>query len=147
MALTFAITLDGAEEVKKALKDLGARAAPAMGEALYSEGNELLYDSAALVPVDTGNLASSAYLTPPAVGGDGAFVTVGYGGAAAPYAVVVHENPRSGQTGGLSPSGKKYAHWAATGQWKYLETPFKARTAGFASRIAESLRNFLLRSR
>ena len=42
----------------------------------------------------------------------------------------VHENPRSGKTGGVSPSGKKYyprpgypVPYSQVGQWKYLETP------------------------
>jgi hypothetical protein len=51
---------------------------------------------------------------------------MGYGGPSAPYALAVHENPRAGQTGGISPKGQPYEHWAHTGQWKYLETPLKA---------------------
>lgn len=54
------------------------------------------------------------------------------------YAVLVHENPRAGNTGGFSPSGRKYTAgrepsgrksrakaYATTGQWKFLETAFK----------------------
>ena len=50
---------------------------------------------------------------------------VGFGGPAAPYALAVHENPRAGKTGGVSPRGKPYRSWAEVGQWKYLETAFK----------------------
>ena len=70
---------------------------------------------------------------------------VGYGGASAPYALSVHENPRSGHTGGVSPSGRKYKHWARTGQWKYLETPFKARADGLSERIGAIISRDLLR--
>lgn len=64
-------------------------------------------------------------------------VILGYGGAAAPYALAVHENPRAGKTGGLGPvtfrsgvksrkvlpTAVKYKHWARTGQWKFLSEP------------------------
>jgi hypothetical protein len=52
--------------------------------------------------------------------------------------LVVHENPRSGKTGGFSPSGKPYftkrsrrggkkgSGFSQVGQWKYLEIPLLA---------------------
>jgi len=65
-------------------------------------------------------------------------VAVGY---SALYAAIVHENPRSGKTGGVSPTGKKYtagltesgkkskrAIWSEVGKWKFLEDPLKRST-------------------
>lgn len=75
------------------------------------------------VPVMDGHLRSSIKTSEPEISGNRISVTVAAGGQAAPYALRVHENPRSGKTGGLSPSGKKYKKWAKVGQWKYLETP------------------------
>lgn len=48
-------------------------------------------------------------------------------GFSAVYALKTHENPRSGNTGGSSPSGTKYPEgsYAVVGQYKFLETPFK----------------------
>lgn len=144
MSKAFTMEVYGTQRVMATLKALGEQATPAMRGALLEEGNLLLLDSYQLVPVDQGTLMSSATVvedqtaTVPTV-------LVGYGGAAAPYALAVHENPRSGRTGGISPSGLRYAHWARTGQWKYLETPFKARMAGFTARIADSLRASLLK--
>jgi len=59
-------------------------------------------------------------------------------GYSAVYALRVHENPRAGKTGGVSPSGKRYTsgktesgnkstrrRWAQTGKWKFLEDPVK----------------------
>jgi len=59
-------------------------------------------------------------------------------GYSAVYALTVHENPRAGKTGGVSPSGKAYSAgrttggrkstrvvWAEKGNWKFLENPFK----------------------
>lgn len=142
--MNFSITVEGSLEVRKALQDLGARATPAMRAALSDEANSLLNEADALVPRDTENLAGSKFQLM-SVNQAKTDITVGYGGAAALYAIAVHENPRSGKTGGLSPSGAKYKHWAGVGQWKYLETPFKARMYQFSSRIAESLRQTLMR--
>jgi len=97
-------------------------------------------ESQKITPHRTGNLMNSAYIRihqkfRKVVG------EVGYN---ALYAVFVHENPRAGQTGGLSPSGKKYSDkggigWARTGQWKFLETPLK-NTRLILSIIANSMR-------
>lgn len=59
-------------------------------------------------------------------------------GFSAVYAAAVHENPRAGKTGGVSPSGKKYtagltetgrkskrAVFSEVGKWKFLEDPLK----------------------
>lgn len=53
-------------------------------------------------------------------------------GFTALYAVMVHENPRAGQTGGESPSGVPYPRtktgrptWSEKGQWKFLEQAIK----------------------
>ena len=72
-------------------------------------------------PKDLGNLHSSKFIrmmgTP--------VKPVGWVGYSAVYALAVHENPRSGKTGGKSPSGRPYKHWARRGKWKYLEDPYK----------------------
>ncbi len=143
MKLEFTGTL----ELAKTLQGLGQAAPQAVGEALFDEGNELLNDSKEYVPVDFGTLRNSGHVEPPKQVGHDIQVMVGYGGAAAAYALAVHENPRSGKTGGVSPSGKKYQHWATTGQWKYLETPFKIRVAGYSSRMANRLKQSLFTSR
>ncbi len=144
MSKQFELTLDGMPQVLSTLKALAAEADPAMRAALVQEGTLLMADSQKLVPRDLGTLAGSGTVQEE-TGTSIPSVLVGYGGAAAPYALSVHENPRSGKTGGVSPSGQKYKHWAKVGQWKYLEEPFKARTAGFADRVAGSLRARLLK--
>lgn len=55
--------------------------------------------------------------------GGGAFATFGY---KAPWALVTHENERTGKTGGESPSGRKYTYWSPTGQWQFLRQPLYA---------------------
>jgi hypothetical protein len=141
---TFTMTVTGTQEVQKVLAQLGQRATPAMREALRTEAQELLAESQALVPVMDGTLKGSGTVTEDLKANSPTLI-VGYGGPAAPYALSVHENPRSGQTGGLSPSGKQYKKWAHIGQWKYLEQPWKQRMTGFADRIAASLKATLLK--
>ena len=143
MGMQFTMTLEGSLDVAKALKELGDQAEPALRAALYEEGNALLNDSKAVCPVDTTRLITSGYVKPATA--QDLEVVVGYGGAAAPYALTVHENPRSGKTGGVSPSGRAYKHWASVGEWKYLERPFIARVFGYYDRIAQSLRRSLLK--
>ncbi len=59
-------------------------------------------------------------------------------GFSAEYAVPVHENPRAGKTGGISPSGRAYSAgrtpsgrvstrkvFATSGEWKFLENALK----------------------
>jgi hypothetical protein len=76
------------------------------------------------VPVDTGALRSTIFAKTELA--DNVITsTIGAGGPAADYAVAVHENIRAGHTGGLSPSGKPYKHWAKTGGPKYIENPLK----------------------
>lgn len=57
------------------------------------------------------------------------------------YAAKTHENPRSGKTGGYSPSGKKYNYpWARQGQWKFLEIPVAKEANVFTGNIAKYLK-------
>lgn len=73
------------------------------------------------VPVMDGNLRASGYVASD-VKTKGDSVYIGYH---AVYAAKVHENPRSGKTGGVSPSGRPYKKWAKVGKWKFLEDPIK----------------------
>ncbi|MCK5640807.1 MAG: hypothetical protein KAJ19_08420 [Gammaproteobacteria bacterium] len=89
------------------------------------------------VPVDQGILRSSGFVLGPIKKGTVFVLTMGFGGPAGKgnlgetnnedvgYAVIIHENPRAGKTGGLSPSNKKYKTWSKVGGWKYLERPLK----------------------
>jgi hypothetical protein len=80
--------------------------------------------------MSSGVMEAKSYRSPAAL--------IGY---SAVYALSVHENPRSGQTGGVSPSGKRYTSgltekgnkskrviWAEKGKYKFLEDPLKNNT-------------------
>lgn len=46
-------------------------------------------------------------------------------GFSAVYAWAVHENPRAGHTGGVSPSGQSYKSYSEVGEYKFLEKAFR----------------------
>lgn len=87
-------------------------------------------------PIMDGNLAASSYIASD-LKSRGMVVYVGYH---AVYAARTHENPRSGKTGGISPSGYKYKKWATTGNWKFLENPFKRLAGRFLQIIRDNVR-------
>lgn len=135
------VTVQGTKGVIDALKALGDQAGPAFAQAIYEEAEAVMTTSKEqYVPVDTGVLRGTGYVAPPEQIGPVISVEIGYGGPAAPYALAVHENPRAGKTGGFSPQGKPYKHWARVGSWKYLELPWKEAMAGLIERLEAKLR-------
>lgn len=109
---------------KKLTRRLG-RMEKAIPEAVKAEVKEsrehLAIESARVCPVDETTLVSSQYDVP-ADGGMGA--EVGYGGAAAGYMNIVHEN--------LDPD----VNWTKPGSGpKFLETPFVQNRDGYAKNI------------
>lgn len=130
----------GLTALMQRLQALAANAPLAVAEGLAEQAEAVMTESKAnYVPVDTGTLRASGYVEPPVILGQDVRVTLGYGGAAQAYALSVHENPRAGHTMGLSPSGRKYRHWAQVGEWKYLETPFLQMSDQAAGRIAAAV--------
>lgn len=119
------MTITGAKEVAQRLRILGAGMPDAIGRALqrFAEAEIATPAKQTYVPVVTGALRSSIVVGQPIITARTVVVVVGAGGSAAPYARMVHENPRSGQTGGVSPQGKRYKRYSRVGQWKYLEYP------------------------
>lgn len=114
------------EDFNRGLDALEKELVKELARTLYLGTEQIMADSKAnYVPVDMGTLRSSGYVSKPALDGMGTRIvlTAGYGGPAAPYALAVHENPRAGKTGGVSPSGHKYSSWSKVGGWKYLQLP------------------------
>lgn len=120
-------TLDGQQQVLERLRRLEQQLPTALATALYERASEIMARSRPLVPVVTGALRSSGVVYPPEIEGGRVSVVFGYGGAASAYAAPVHWNPRSGHTGGRSPSGRKYKEgtYSTVGQWRYLSEPLE----------------------
>lgn len=129
----------GAEAIAAKLAGLGTAGPREVAGASYRLAEEIIADAKTLVPVRDGILRGSAHVGLPVIGAADVTVEAGFGGPAAPYAAAVHENPRAGKTGGISPSGRRYKRWATVGQWKYLEIPFKAKASQMTARIIAAL--------
>ena len=125
MALTIKARIRGSKALQRELKKRAREAPKALAGALFIEAERIMGKSKRLVPVDTGALRASGHVQLPKISGKKVRVVLGYGGAAAPYAVFVHERP---------------ARHNAPTQWKYLETPLNAAIPGMAGRIARRLR-------
>lgn len=113
MAIQFKADIRGTENLLKALLVSGDEVVREVGRFLYYEATQVFDRSQDIVPIDTGALRSSGMVNQPEVEGAEVSVTVQYGGAAAPYAVIQHEN-------------LEYNHAPPT-QAKYLETPLVER--------------------
>jgi len=143
MAFQGRVTVTGLDEVLRNLSSYAKQLPDACGQALFEEANAIKNESQArYVPVDTGELRTEhAFVDESAkIEGGRASIEFGYTG---PYAASVHENPRAGKTGGVSPSGKRYKHWATTGGFKFLEIPLLEAERGMLARLAGRIRNAL----
>lgn len=116
--------------VTKAARQIAAAArsgAPALGGELYRQAELIMTASKTdYVPVDTGALRASGYVTRPTITETRASVEMGFGGPAAPYAVIVHEDLT-----------KRHP----VGQAKFLELPLRARLAGMPAVLAMRVNN------
>jgi hypothetical protein len=83
----------------------------------------------------TGALAGSGRVTAPSVNASGVEVTIGYGGAAAPYAIYVHERMDLNH----SYAGAKNAN----AQAKFLSDPVEKAAGDMDKRLAERIERLL----
>lgn len=148
------IRITGLRQTDAELNRLGKKAPKVLSSALFQVAEEIIGKSKEnFVPVDFGHLRNSGFVELPKISGGKVTVEAGFGGPAGKgnvgstsnkisvgYAIVVHENPRSGRTGGVSPKGKKYQTWSTVGQWKYLEQPFNDAQRNMDERLAGLIR-------
>lgn len=104
----------------------GPKAITTLGQALYREGAAIFEESQDEVPLDTGNLRASGKLDFPKIEGKDVVVEISYGGAAADYALYVHEDLEMNFR-----NGKKA---------KYLEDPARRRIKGMDGRLLGAVR-------
>lgn len=123
------IELVGAEDLAKILALAGAKAVPALKQALTEEAQIVFRDSQRLVPVDTGTLRRSGQILPAVEKGTSVEITMGYGGAASSYALRQHEN-------------LQYRHKKGQ-QAKYLEQPVRQRQNKLLQNIKKRMERIL----
>jgi hypothetical protein len=131
--------LRGEQAMIAKLRRLAAEEPQKVGRALFEEGEDIMREAKRITPVETGTLRGSGHVELPKTDMGGVSVELGFGGAAAPYAIYVHEIPAPPER---SPAGRSARHAAPT-QWKYLETPFRAAQHGIARRLADKLKAWL----
>lgn len=132
-------TLKGSKAMERRILVIAAQHPGKVEGGLLVEGEVVMTTSKRNnVPRDLGTLRNSGHVQPVVRRGDDFEVTLVYGGAAAPYAIAVHENPSShdppswqGKTIEFNPPGH--------GQ-KYLERPLMDAVPGMAGRIAARIK-------
>lgn len=116
--------ISGTDELRRALRKVGELADQALPAAMVDEQEAVISDAKGRTPVDTGVLRSSGTVLPPNVSGSRVEVDAGFGGAAAKYAIPVHE--RLG------------AHHNV-GEAKFLERAFLERVPNIPKNLATKL--------
>jgi hypothetical protein len=86
------IRLDGTSLLLRKLAVGGAKVSGHVSMAIYEEAWEIFRQSQIEVPYRHGFLAGSGRVDPPTIINNEILVQIFYGGAAAPYALWVHEN-------------------------------------------------------
>lgn len=116
----------GLPAMQQRVTQILAQTAPAAGESLYRAGNAIMGVSVTLVPIDTGNLRSTAHVERPQQQGMTLVVQLSYGGhGTAPYAVPVEF--------------RQDVHHPI-GQAFYLSTPIFAAVATLAPQLGQDIR-------
>lgn len=132
MAGGFSVELRGMSDLIRAVQRYQGLK-PVLEKAVFTEANTVLNESKKIVPVATGNLRSSGRVEKPKSTETETSVEITYGGAAAPYAIYVHEIPH-------------YRH-AAGKTFKFLEIPAMAHSDKFARNVKERVLAYLRRTR
>ncbi len=121
------IKVRGLKETNRALRGLGPKGTKALESALFTIAEtEILANAKDQVPVDQSPLKTSGNVALPVTTPQGTFVEIFFGGPAAPYALIQHENLVFRHTPGQKA--------------KYLEDPFNAALVGLDSKVALHIR-------
>lgn len=118
------VNVRGVERTLQKLMRKGKAFKKAMAAALYTEALALDAEMVPLIPVATGRLRGSHYVTKPRGPIDNPRVEVGVG---TNYGIYVHENLEAQHP---------------VGQAKFLEQPYKARRSGYVKRVANATENY-----
>lgn len=119
------IVWEGVATLIERLQKLEVEADVKLGSALYQEAQVILKETLPITPIQYGNLRTSGHVDPPATTGATTTVVIGFGGAAAPYALYVHER-------------LDLAHKPPT-QAKFLETVVNLHAVDFGERMASRM--------
>jgi hypothetical protein len=111
--------------------DRGIKPQQQLARAVFAEATTVLNEAKKIVPVRDGYLKNSGKVEAPKISPQETSVEVEFGGAAAPYALYVHEDPNASHA-----PGKTY---------KFLEIPAMAHSDKFARAVKERLVSYIRR--
>jgi hypothetical protein len=112
-------------ELTKALRKLGEDVERAAAASLYQSANKIMLESKeTYCPIDTGALKASGNVGLPEINNHKINVPLGYGNSSVDYAIYVHEMNKNYRNGK---------------QWKYLETPLKARLPDVETKLRNDI--------
>ena len=134
------IRITGLDKLQARLKKSGVNAAKELAGGLKVEAEVIMTASNRIVPTSPhgGTLKTSGHVKTPVIKRRSASVELGYGGAAADYALAVHEFPSKHNP--PSWRGKATLNWNAAGTGaKFLEKPANAAKKGFGRRVAKNI--------
>lgn len=117
--------ITGTKRIDQELQRFLKKAPRAVGRGLYELGERVMTLSVKLVPVDTGELKESAYVSEPVISSSGVLVEIGYGAEHAPE---VHEDTSTPREDGMA---------------KFLEAPVLQRAKGNLWRVAKVAREII----
>jgi hypothetical protein len=139
------LRVTGLEDIEAKLRALPEKALQAGTAELFQATEDIIGDSKEnYVPVDLGPLRASGHVQLPERQGDSVTVRAGFGGAAAPYALAVHEHlsPSSPPSWRKAEASGRPVQFSPTGYGpKFLERPLLAAAPKLAQRIADAIRS------
>lgn len=121
--------ITGVNEMLAKIKGIANSFPDRVGAALYQEAQVEMTEAKRRCPVDTGKLRASGQVSKPEREGRRISVTLSFGGAAADYAIYVHENLEANHAS--PPFGG--------GQAKFLESVLNESQPYMAERLARRL--------
>ena len=139
------VKIEGIDDLKRILKTADLKIRMAVNKEIHKIATEVLNESRALVPFDKGILSGSGHLR---AGGAASKTvmsqTVEYGGPAAPYALVQHENLRYFHPAkSAKPPGTGPGTPGETRAAKYLEWPAKRKRMVLVPRMIAAIKKVL----
>ena len=133
--------IKGLSELQAKLKQLGPNAMKQAGAGLYQEAQAIEAEAAKRCPKDNGILYQTIKTQKPEYTKDDVSVTIVAGtGAAAAYAVAVHEHLSEHSPASWKKAGQDGVHWRIPGTGpKFLENPVMEAKSTLLDRVARRI--------
>jgi len=123
------ITVTGVSRTIRTLSRMGEDLLPIIAAALNEEHEKIMTLAKERTPVDTGALRASGHVVPPRIVARSIQSIGAFGGTAAPYAIVVHEN---------------LSAFHRVGRSKFYESAVQDRVSNIGPAVRNAVRGYLV---